>query len=140
MSFSETISPLLGRLALAWFFLSGVANVLGHWDSTIALMEDKHVPVAQLLLVLALIAMVLGSFALFFGFHTRHGAVLLFGFTVVASVLMHDFWRIADPAARTTEYEIFSRNIAIAGGLLMLVGVGPGPFGIDNRGQKKPRR
>jgi hypothetical protein len=35
---------------------------------------------------------------------------------------------------RSADYDIFARNIAIAGGLLILVGTGPGPFAVDNTG------
>ncbi|HEY5347222.1 MAG TPA: DoxX family protein [Rhizomicrobium sp.] len=137
MSFSEKISPLLGRLALAWFFLGAAMDAINHWHSTIGYLSDHNIPAAPLMLVFALICIFLGSFSLILGFHTRHGAVLLFGFTLVVSVAMHAFWRIDDPAARAAEFEIFARNIAIAGGLLLMVGMGPGPFAIDNPGKGK---
>ena len=97
MSFSEKISPLLGRFALAWFYLGAAMKAIDHWHATIQQMNESAIPAAPLLLVFALICMFLGSFALILGFHTRHGAVLLFGFTLVASVAMHAFWRIPDP-------------------------------------------
>jgi uncharacterized membrane protein YphA (DoxX/SURF4 family) len=54
---------------------------------------------------------------------------------------MHAFWQINDnPSARQADFELFSRNVAIAGGLLLLAGMGPGPFALDNRlGGKKKR-
>jgi putative oxidoreductase len=138
MSFSEKISPLLGRLALAWFFLGAAVHAVNHWHLTIRQMADSNVPIAPLLLVFALICMFLGGFSLILGYHTRHGAVLLFGFTLIASVTMHAFWRIPDPLARAVDFQVFARNIAIAGGLLLMVGMGPGPFAIDN--PRKSRR
>jgi putative oxidoreductase len=137
MSLSEQISPLIGRWVLAWFFLSEAFAMAGRWDATLLGMAAKEIPAAPLLLALALLAMVLGSLALLLGYHTRHGAMLLFAFTMIVTVLMHDFWRIDNPAVRAADYDIFARNIAIAGGLLLLVGMGPGKFAIDNRGQKK---
>ena len=137
MSFSEYISPLVGRMILAWFFLSQAIFYAGQWDGTIQLMMLKHMPVAPLLLALALIAMLLGSFSLVLGFQTRHGAVLLFGLTMIASLAMHDFWRIGNPIERHTDFEIFARNIAIAGALLLLVGMGPGPVAVDSMPKKK---
>ncbi len=137
MSFSEYISPLVGRLILAWFFLGEAMSYAGQWDGTIQLMALKGIPVAPLLLALALIVMILGGLSLALGFQTRYGAVLLFGFTIVASVAMHDFWRIANAIDRASDYEIFARNMAIAGGLLLLVGMGPGPVAIDSVKQKK---
>ena len=44
--------------------------------------------------------MAMGTFSLLFGYHTRHGAVMLFGMTIVATVVLHDYWHFADPAAR----------------------------------------
>ncbi len=133
MSFSEYISPLVGRLALAWFFLSEVYTRAGAWEANVSLMALKQIPAPPFLFALAILVMVLGGLSLLLGFHARHGAMLLFGFTAVSSALMHDYWHIKDAAARAADYEIFARNIAIAGGLLMVIGLGAGPFALDNR-------
>ena len=137
MSFSEYISPLVGRLILAWFFLNSALSYAAQWEGTIQLMALKGMPVPPLLLALALIAMFLGGLSLVFGFQTRYGAVLLFGFTIIVSVAMHDFWLIRDAIERASDYETFARNMAIAGGLLLLVGMGPGPVAFDSVRQKK---
>lgn len=133
MSFSETISPLLGRLALSWFYGAGAYNIVNNFAQMSHELTAKHVPMAPLLLVLAFVLMVMGTFSLLVGYHTRHGAVLLFGMTIVATVVLHDYWHIADAVARKAEFEIFSRDVAICGGLLMMIGMGCGPFGWDNR-------
>jgi len=138
MSASEFLSPTIGRLVIAWFFLAQVAFYGGDWDATVSLMTFRGIPAAPFLLLLALLLLVLGSLSLILGFHVRHGAVLLFGITIVATVLMHDFWQIHDnPVARHADFELFARGIAIAGGLLLLVGMGPGPLAIDNSGKKR---
>ena len=140
MSVSEYLSPLVGRLVFVWFFLSQVLHYGGEWSATTSLMAFSGVPAAPFVLLVVLMLLILGSLSLLLGFHTRHGAMLLFGVTIIASVLMHDFWRINDnPVARHADFELFARNIAIAGGLLLLVGLGPGPFAFDNRqdGRKK---
>jgi putative oxidoreductase len=59
--------------------------------------------------------------------------MLLFGFTILATVLMHDYWTIRNVVDRAADYEIFARNIAIAGALLMMIGMGAGPLALDNR-------
>ena len=133
MSFSETISPLLGRCALVWFYATGATNITYHWSVMAGQLSARHVPLPPLILVLALILTALGCISLLFGYHTRYGAVLLFGITIVAAVLLHDFWHTSDAGARAVEYEIFVRDIAICGSLLLMVGVGGGPFAIDNR-------
>jgi putative oxidoreductase len=140
VSFSEQISPMLGRWVLAWFFLSAAWERAREWGATIQLMALQHIPLPPALLALALIAMIIGSLALVLGYHTRHGALILFGFTIAVTLLMHNFWHLHDAIDRAAEYRLFVRNIAIAGGLLFLVGMGPGPFALDNRvGRKKGR-
>ncbi len=139
MSFSEVISPFLGRLALAWFFLSEVYTRASQWDANVSLMTMLNLPAAPLLLAIALIVMILGGLALLLGYHTRHGAMLLFGFVIVATFFMHDYWHMRNAAERASDYEIFARNIAIAGGLLMVIGLGGGPFAFDNASKPKKR-
>ncbi|MCP5411615.1 MAG: DoxX family protein [Alphaproteobacteria bacterium] len=134
MSFSEAISPFLGRCILIWFYMTGAMNILNNWQSVAGQMDAKHVPLAPVVLLVVLIMIFLGCLALLLGWQTRHGAVMLFALTVIAAVVMHDFWNVADPAQRAAEFGIFARDWAIAGGLLLMVGMGPGPFAIDNRG------
>jgi putative oxidoreductase len=134
MSLSERIAPLIGRLAIAWLFLSEAWTMIDSWDGTVTLMQMKHLPAAPLLLLIALTVMILGGVSIALGYHTRHGALLLFGFTVIVSVAMHDYWKLSEAADRAEDAEIFFRNIAIAGGLLLLMGMGAGPFAIDNTG------
>ncbi len=55
MSFSETISPFLGRCAFVWFYLTGALNILGNWHQVAEQLVAKHVPVAPLVLLVALL-------------------------------------------------------------------------------------
>lgn len=131
------MSPLIGRWVLAWYFLSQGWALANGWDHTIHGMIDKGLPVAPLVLALALIVILLGSLSLILGYQTRYGAMLLFAFVILTSVAMHDFWLMRPGAAQQAEYEIFARNMAIAGGLLLLVGMGSGRFALDNGGGKR---
>jgi putative oxidoreductase len=141
MSFSEYLSPLVGRLVLVWFFMTQLLHYGGDWDGTILLMRFAGIPAAPFLLLVVLLLLLLGSLSLLLGLHTAHGAMLLFAVTIVATALTHAFWQIDhNTMARQTDFELFSRNIAIAGGLLLLVGLGPGPFALDNRQDGKKKR
>jgi putative oxidoreductase len=132
MSFSEYISPLVGRLVLAWFFLASAVDYAAQWDATVQLLALKDIPSPPLVLAISLIVLFLGGLSLVFGFQTRYGAVLLFGFTLAASVAMHNYWVINNAIDRAADYDVFARNMAIAGGLLVLVGMGPGPVAFDS--------
>ena len=133
MSFSETISPLLGRCMLVLFYAIGGMHIVNDWSGISGLLDAHHVPLAPVVLLVALVFIFLGCFSLLFGYNTRHGAVLLFGLTAVAAFILHPFWQLSEGAARAAEFEIFTRDMAICGGLLLMVGMGPGPFAIDNR-------
>jgi putative oxidoreductase len=140
MSFSETISPLIGRWALAWFYVTAALDAAHGWHALVRQMLLRQVPLSPLLLLIALVLTFMGALSLLFGYQARHGAVMLFGLTVAAALVLHDYWRIGEPALRRSEFEIFVRDVAICGGLLLLVGLGPGPFSIDGRssgGKKK---
>jgi putative oxidoreductase len=132
MSFSETISPFFGRCFLTWFYGTTALDIVSGFGQAVARMEAHHVPVAPAVLLVALVLIFLGCVSLFFGYHTRHGAVLLFGLTIVAAFSMHPFWTM-EGTARAAEFEVFARDLAICGGLLLMVGMGPGPFALDNR-------
>jgi putative oxidoreductase len=137
MSISERISPFVGRMALAWFFLSECWARVSDWSATVTTLQNAQIPAAELLLVLALAIMMLGGAALALGYHARHGALLLFGFTVAASLVLHAYWKMPDASMRAAEYAEFVRDLAVAGGLLLVVGLGPGPFAVDNVGTKR---
>lgn len=134
MSFSETISPFFGRCAFVWFYMTSAMDILGNFHQIAEMLATRHIPLAPLVLLVALLMIFMGCMSLLLGYQTRHGAVLLFGLTIVAAVTLHDFWRISDAALRAREFGIFARDIAICGGLLLMVGMGPGPFAIDNKG------
>jgi putative oxidoreductase len=68
-----------------------------------------------------------GGLMILFGFKTKAGALLLLVFTVVATLLAHQFW--IDPTQQTHAL----KNLAIMGALLMIMAAEPGPYSLDNR-------
>lgn len=132
MSLSENLSPLVGRIVFAWFFLAQVALYGGDWDNTLTLLTFRGVPGGAFLLAVVLLLLTMGAISLIFGFHTRYGALILFVVTIIATVSLHDYWHITNAAERGAEFQRFVSNVAIAGGLLLLVGMGPGPIAVDN--------
>ena len=141
MSISETLAPLIGRLAFGWFFLMQVMSYGGDWDGTITLMTFRGVPAAPFMLVVILLLLTMGALSLIFGFHARYGALILFTLTAIAMVVLHDWWRIlGNPGLRAIEFQLFACHAAIAGGLLMMIGMGPGPVAVDNKGKGGGKR
>ena len=71
---------------MVWFYMSAAMNILNDWHHIADTMAAKHVPLPPLVLLVTLLLILMGSISLLFGYHARHGAVLLFGLTCVAAV------------------------------------------------------
>jgi len=116
----------LGRLLLGGFFALAGFNKIGGYAGTQGFMESVGVPGELLPLTIAL--ELGGGLALIAGWHTRLVAALLAGFTIIAGLIFHaDF-------SDMMQMLLFKKNIAIAGGLLLLVAMGPGALAVDSRG------
>lgn len=121
----NTALPLLGRAGLSLIFIiSGWGKIAGY-AATQGYMESMGVPGALLPLVIAL--ELGGGLAILAGAATRASALALAAFSVVSALIFHaDF---ADPMQATA----FWKNVAIAGGFVMLAAHGPGALSVDAR-------
>lgn len=124
-STSNAFFGLAGRFLLSAIFVQSGWGKIGRYASTQAYMEKMGVPGSLLPLV---IATELGlGLLIVIGWQTRIAAFLIAGFTLLAGILFH-----YDPG-NSGQMIQFMKNIAIAGGFLMLVANGPGPWSIDGR-------
>ena len=139
MSFGESIAPVVGRCMLAALFILAAVAKLQHWDETAAAMTAHGVSPAGPLLALSIVVELGAGAGLAAGFRARLMALVLFLFTLAVSFGMHNFWTITGNAQLAqTEMQLFAKNMAIAGGLLVLVGMGAGRLSIDGwRGQEE---
>ena len=120
----------LARVALSAIFVqSGVGKLTGLAGFT-AELEGMGVPLASVLGVIAAIVEFFCGLALALGSWTRLAAILIAGFTVVATLVAHRFWDF--PAEQQVmQAAQFMENLAIFGGLLAVVAAGGGGFIID---------
>ncbi|MEC9358580.1 MAG: DoxX family protein [Pseudomonadota bacterium] len=125
-------SDLAGRIGLSALFLIAGLGKIGHYAGTQGYMESVGVPGGVLPAVIAL--EVLGGLAILLGFYTRTVAVLLAGFSLASALLFHA--DVQDP----TQQVMFLKNIAIAGGFLLLAGRGAGEWSLDARLQGRSDR
>lgn len=138
MSFGESIAPVVGRCMLAALFVLAGVGKIQHWDETAASMAAHGISAAGPLLALTVVVEIGAGLGLAAGFRTRLMALVLFLFTLAVSFVMHDFWTITDNAdLARVELQLFAKNMAIAGGLLVLVGMGAGRLSFDGwRGEE----
>lgn len=60
------------------------------------------------------------------GYRAQWGAWLLIAFLIPVTLMMHGFWRVGEPQAVHIQHAIFLKNVALGGGALLLLQVGPG--------------
>lgn len=132
MSFGETIAPLVGRILIASLFLLAGIDKMQHWNEAALSMSRHGVSMVGPLLAGAVAVEIGAGFGLLIGFRTRIMALALFMFTLIVNFVMHDFWTIANAELARVEMQLFAKNIAIAGGLLVLVGLGAGSWSYDS--------
>jgi putative oxidoreductase len=121
----ESSAELVGRILLASLFLLSGVSKLGAYGATAAYMSSAGVPGALLPAVIAV--ELLGSLAVIVGWKTRAAAALLAGFSLLAAFLFHNNF------ADQIQMIMFLKNVAIAGGFLLLVANGAGAISLDRR-------
>ena len=104
------------------FILSGVGKI-GAYEATRGYMEAFGLP--GILLAPTILFEVGAGLALLIGFKTRYLALLLAGFVIVSAVIFH-----ADFDDQIQQI-LFLKNVAIAGGFLLLAKVGAPAFSVD---------
>ncbi len=120
----QDISVLLGRVFLSLIFIVSGFNKIMDYAGTQGYMESMGVP--GFMLPLVIILELLGGIAILVGFKTRFFAVLFIGFNVISALMFHtDF-------GDQTQMTMFMKNIAIAGGFLLLFAQGAGSYSVDN--------
>ncbi len=119
------VIQLLGRIMLALIFiLAGVGKITDP-AGTIGYMQSVGLPGVLLWPTIAL--ELLGGLAIVVGFKVRYVAFALAGFCVLSALLFHKNF------ADEMQMYMFMKNIAMAGGLLLLAVSGRTAFCWDNR-------
>ena len=129
---TQNTAALVGRILLAVIFItSGFAKITG-FEGTVGYIASKHLPLPQLGAIIAIVVELGGGILLAVGFKARWAGLALAIFTLAAGFLFHDFWN-ADAAAKMGQQINFWKNVAIAGGMLMVFAFGPGAYSVDKR-------
>lgn len=128
-----TWAPLLGRLLIAAVFIpAGLMKIPG-FDATAGYMAAKGLPLVPLLLTATILIEAGCGLLILLGWRAREAALVLFLFLIPVTVIFHGFWGIEDAAAKAAEQRAFMKNVGIMGGVLLLAGLGSGPFSLQRR-------
>ncbi len=121
----KNLYSLIGRILLSLIFiLSGLTKV-GNFQNTVQYMELHGMPAAPFFLYGAITAEVIGGLMLALGYKTRFGIYMLLTFLIPATIIFHG--KIGDK----TQMVHFLKNLSIFGGLIFMLGSGPGKWALS---------
>ncbi len=121
--------PLVARIFLSVIFLrSGISKILD-FGGTQQFMAANGIPLALtgLLLVGSIILELAGGLSVLLGYKARWGAIALIVFLIPTTLIFHTNF------AEEMQVIQFLKNLALIGGLLMVVYFGSVPVSIDAR-------
>ena len=120
--------PLAGRLLIGLTFAMSGIGKLADYSGTIGLISSSKLPLPAPLSYAGAVAVeIICSLMLIVGFRARAAAIVLALYCVATAAFFHSNFADLDNVIN------FSKNVAIAGGLLVIAGLGAGAFSIDNR-------
>ena len=117
------IIEVLGRMFLSALFLIEGINKIFYYEETIQYMENFDV--AEYLAIPAIILEILFPLLLIIGYQTKIAALLIAIFTIVVAIIFHTNFD------DHMQFITFFKDIAIAGGLIIIFVNGPGRFSLD---------
>jgi uncharacterized membrane protein YphA (DoxX/SURF4 family) len=151
MKVIRVATTVLARFLLSAIFLASAVNTIFHWHESekllmnvlidwqghLAFWEGMQkiftvlIPWTPLLLIGATLLELIGGLLLLLGVKEKLGAALLILFLIPVTVIMHQFWFV-EGGLRDVQQIMFLKNLAILGGLLMVL-----VFGAQAQGKEE---
>ncbi len=125
-------ASLAGRVLLAAIFVQSGYGKIGGFEATAKSMASKGLPAPEALLPVAIAIELVGGLLLAIGWKARWAAAAIFLFLIPTTLIFHDFLGLEGAEARQQMIH-FMKNLAIMGGMLLVVAHGPGGWSLDRR-------
>ena len=119
-------APAIGRTLLVLIFLISGFNKIGGFEGTAGWLASMGIPMASVALVITIIIEIAGAAMIIVGYKPRLAAIVLFLWMIPVTFIFHAFWAVPQEQMQT-QFIMFFKNIAMMGGLLLIMGLGSGP-------------
>ena len=123
----NSIVVLVGRILLAAIFILAGFSKFADISGTAGYFAMYNLPAPSVLAVVSGLVEVVGGVAVLIGFQTRIAAFGLAVFCVLTALIAHMGW------ADLNQLIHFQKNLAMAGGFLVLGAYGAGALSVDAR-------
>jgi len=121
---------LIGRLLLGGFFINSGFKHFSNLTMMAGYSQSKGIPSPKAAVVFSGLLLLIGGLSILLGVYPTVGTIALVLFLVPVTFMMHAFWKVKDPMARMGETVNFTKNLALLGAALMLLGV-PQPWAVS---------
>jgi putative oxidoreductase len=112
---------LIGRILFVAVFLGSSVFHLTDKGTMAGYAESRGVRPGRPMVLLSGLQILAGGLLVLLGIWTDVGAILLALFTLLTSVLIHNFWREREQMARFNEIVQFQKDMALCGAALILL-------------------
>ncbi|MBF5045925.1 DoxX family protein [Aggregicoccus sp. 17bor-14] len=126
----------IGRFLFSVMFLVSGMNHFMNYPAMVGYARASGVPSPDTAVLVSGVVLVVGGLCVLLGAFARLGALLLAGFLLASAVLVHHFWKVADPAQAQDQMVHFFKNLSMAGGALLIAHFGPGPYSLGRRAER----
>lgn len=124
---SKNVLSLISRVLLSAIFLVSGVNKILHPVATQQYMAAHGIPLVGLFIVGANAIEILGGLSVLLGYKARWGALALALFLIPATLIFHSNF------ADQMQLIHFMKNLAILGGLLMVIQYGAGQISLERK-------
>ena len=118
------IIEFIGRILLSALFLIEGIGKISMQEDVIMYMEDYGVP--EILFIPAIILEILFPLLLIIGYKTKLSALIMALFTLTVAIIFHTNF------SEEMQVIFFLKDIAIAGGFMIIIVYGPGKISLDH--------
>ncbi len=115
---------IAARWMIAFLFVFRAIHAMPTFANHAGRFRDRRIPFPNLVMAGGFATMLIGGIMVATDFHGAAGAIALIAFTVIANFTYHDFWAMEPGRQRDTHRNTFCNNIAVMGGLVMVIAAG----------------
>ena len=111
---------LIGRIIFGGHFVLMGINHFRKSNMLTGYASAKGIPMARLAVIVSGLFLLFGGLGIVFGVSVKIALLLIIVFLILASFLVHSFWKESDSGSRASEMQGFLKNIALLGATVML--------------------
>ena len=130
MEFLQDLFSLIGRVLISVMFLWAAYEKITHWHQTVAYMKSKGISHLNIVLPVGVALKIIGGLSVLLGWYAHIGALLLLIVSIAALLTVHDWWKQKPGPEHQMEKLLFLKDIAIIGGLFMVLALGAGHWAL----------